>query len=106
MPWRVRVWWARMPPSSVDEEATDEGEATRSDVEVLGRFYVDGNGIHDTHMGATKGFIHRPDDGSTDHNDIGSAQSEMTRAEAACGLAILAHEVCDEVEIFPSATMS
>jgi len=29
-----------------------------------------------------------------------SAQSEMTRAEAACGLAILAREVCDEVEIF------
>lgn len=29
-----------------------------------------------------------------------SAQSEMTRAEAACGLAILAREICDEVEIF------
>jgi 60 kDa SS-A/Ro ribonucleoprotein len=29
-----------------------------------------------------------------------SAQSEMTRAEAACGLAILAREVCDEVDIF------
>jgi hypothetical protein len=29
-----------------------------------------------------------------------SGQSEMTRAEAACGLAILAREVCDEVEIF------
>ena len=29
-----------------------------------------------------------------------SAQSDMTRAEAACGLAILAREVCDEVEIF------
>jgi 60 kDa SS-A/Ro ribonucleoprotein len=29
-----------------------------------------------------------------------STQSEMTRAEAACGLAILAREVCDEVEIF------
>ncbi len=29
-----------------------------------------------------------------------SAQSEITRAEAACGLAILAREVCDEVEIF------
>ena len=29
-----------------------------------------------------------------------SAQSEMTRAEAACGLAILAREVCDEAEIF------
>jgi len=29
-----------------------------------------------------------------------SAQSEMTRMEAACGLAILAREVCDEVEIY------
>jgi len=29
-----------------------------------------------------------------------SAQSEMSRAEAACGLAVLAREVCDEVEIF------
>ena len=29
-----------------------------------------------------------------------SAQSEMTRMEAACGLAILAREVCDEVEVF------
>jgi len=29
-----------------------------------------------------------------------SAQSEMTRLEAACGLAILAREICDEVEIF------
>ncbi|MBR1169273.1 TROVE domain-containing protein [Bradyrhizobium liaoningense] len=29
-----------------------------------------------------------------------SAQSEMARAEAACGLAILAREICDEVEIF------
>ncbi|MBS0472507.1 MAG: TROVE domain-containing protein [Proteobacteria bacterium] len=27
-------------------------------------------------------------------------QSEMTRLEAACGLAILAREICDEVEIF------
>jgi 60 kDa SS-A/Ro ribonucleoprotein len=32
-----------------------------------------------------------------------SAQSEMTRVEAACGLAILAREVCDEVEVSRSA---
>jgi len=36
--------------------------------------------------------------GSMDH--ALSRQSEMTRLEAACGLAILAREVCDEVEIF------
>ena len=29
-----------------------------------------------------------------------SAQSEMTRLEAACGLAILAREICEKVEIF------
>ncbi len=29
-----------------------------------------------------------------------SAQSEMTRLEAACGLAILAREVCEKVEVF------
>jgi len=29
-----------------------------------------------------------------------SARSEMTRLEAACGLAVLAREICDEVEIF------
>jgi TROVE domain len=29
-----------------------------------------------------------------------SQQSEMTRIDAACGLAVLAREVCDEVEIF------
>jgi uncharacterized protein YukJ len=42
------------------------------DVYVFGRFYTDGNGIHDTHMnqGSTKGFIHRAGDDSNDHNDI------------------------------------
>ena len=42
------------------------------DVYVFGRFYSDGDGIHDVHLnqGSTKGFIHRPDDDSNDHNDI------------------------------------
>jgi uncharacterized protein YukJ len=42
------------------------------DVYIFGRFYTEGNGIHDTHMnqGSTKGFIHRPGDDSNDHNDI------------------------------------
>jgi uncharacterized protein YukJ len=42
------------------------------DLYVLGRFYREGDGIHDTHMnqGSTKGFIHRPGDDSNDHNDI------------------------------------
>jgi hypothetical protein len=33
-------------------------------------------------------------------NTVLSAQTEMSRLEAACGLAILAREICDEVEIF------
>jgi uncharacterized protein YukJ len=39
---------------------------------VFGRFYAEGDGIHDTHMnqGSTKSFIHRPGDDSNDHNDI------------------------------------
>jgi uncharacterized protein YukJ len=41
-------------------------------VYVFGRFYAEGNGIHDTHMnqGSTGSFIHRPGDDSNDHNDI------------------------------------
>ena len=36
--------------------------------------------------------------GSMDH--AMSARSEMTRIDAACGLAVLAREICDDVEIF------
>jgi uncharacterized protein YukJ len=45
---------------------------TNSYVYVFGRFYTEGDGIHDTHMnqGSTKSFIHRPGDDSNDHNDI------------------------------------
>ena len=44
----------------------------QSDVYVWGRFYSEGNGIHDTHMnqGSTGTFIHRPADDSNDHNDV------------------------------------
>jgi uncharacterized protein YukJ len=42
------------------------------DVYIFGRFYTEGDGIHDTHMnqGSAKSFIHRPDNDSNDHNDI------------------------------------
>lgn len=42
------------------------------DVYVFGRFYVDGNGIHDVHMnqGSTGGYIHRAGSDANDHNDI------------------------------------
>jgi uncharacterized protein YukJ len=49
-----------------------KAKQTGSDVYVFGRFYAEGNGIHDTHMnqGSTKGFVHRAGDDSNDHNDI------------------------------------
>jgi uncharacterized protein YukJ len=42
------------------------------DVYVFGRFYAEGNGIHDVHLnqGSTGGFVHREGDDSNDHNDI------------------------------------
>lgn len=42
------------------------------DVYIFGRFYSEGNGIHDVHLnqGSSKGFIHRPDNDSNDHNDV------------------------------------
>jgi hypothetical protein len=42
------------------------------DVYVFGRFYTDGNGIHDVHMnqGSTAPFIHRAGNDSNDHNDV------------------------------------
>jgi uncharacterized protein YukJ len=44
----------------------------QANVYVYGRFYSEGDGIHDTHMnqGSTGSFVHRPDDDSNDHNDI------------------------------------
>jgi uncharacterized protein YukJ len=42
------------------------------DVYIFGRFFDQGNGLHDVHLnqGSTKGFIHRPGDDSNDHNDV------------------------------------
>ncbi len=41
-------------------------------VYVFGRFYSEGDGVHDAHMnqGSTGEFLHRPGDDSNDHNDI------------------------------------
>lgn len=41
-------------------------------VYVFGRFYSEGDGIHDTHMnqGSSGSFLHRDVDDSNDHNDI------------------------------------
>jgi uncharacterized protein YukJ len=50
----------------------DKARQSGATVFVFGRFYTDGNGIHDTHMnqGSTGRFVHRQDDDSNDHNDI------------------------------------
>ncbi|WP_426437365.1 DUF2278 family protein [Bradyrhizobium genosp. P] len=42
------------------------------DVYIFGRFFEQGDGLHDVHLnqGSTKGFIHRPGDDSNDHNDV------------------------------------
>jgi len=39
---------------------------------VFGRFYKEGDGVHDVHMnqGSTKRFLHRPNNDSNDHNDV------------------------------------
>jgi uncharacterized protein YukJ len=44
----------------------------QADVYVFGRFYREGDGLHDTHMnqGSTGEFLHRPGDDTNDHNDI------------------------------------
>jgi len=45
---------------------------SQADVYIFGRFYPEGNGIHDTHLnqGSTGGFLHREGDDSNDHNDV------------------------------------
>ena len=42
------------------------------DVYVFGRFYAEGNGIHDVHLnqGSAHSFIHTAGDDSNDHNDV------------------------------------
>lgn len=42
------------------------------DVYLFGRFYKEGDGLHDVHMnqGSRSRFIHRPNDDSNDHNDV------------------------------------
>lgn len=50
----------------------DRAKADQLNTYIFGRFFDSNDGIHDTHMnqGSTKGFIHRSDDDSNDHNDI------------------------------------
>jgi uncharacterized protein YukJ len=50
----------------------DKAFRNQSDVYVFGRFYPEGNGIHDVHMnqGSRGRYIHQPGIGRSDHNDI------------------------------------
>jgi uncharacterized protein YukJ len=59
-------------PSFSLKRLISKAHAQDFDVYVFGRFYTEGNGIHDVHLnqGSTKSFIHRPDNDSNDHNDI------------------------------------
>jgi uncharacterized protein YukJ len=59
----------------------DRSKGEQADVYIFGRFYSEGNGLHDTHMnqGSTKSFIHRAGDDSTDHNDLWQDGAVMLR---------------------------
>jgi uncharacterized protein YukJ len=59
-------------PSASLQRLLSRAHQENFDVYIFGRFYSEGNGLHDVHLnqGSSKGFIHRPDDDSNDHNDI------------------------------------
>jgi uncharacterized protein YukJ len=59
-------------PSASLKRLLLKAQQKKFDVYVFGRFYAQGDGIHDTHLnqGSTKSFIHRDGDDSNDHNDI------------------------------------
>jgi uncharacterized protein YukJ len=59
-------------PSASLQRLLSRAHQETFDVYIFGRFYSEGNGIHDVHLnqGSSKGFVHRPDDDSNDHNDI------------------------------------
>jgi uncharacterized protein YukJ len=59
-------------PSASLKRLLSKARQQNFDVYVFGRFYSEGDGIHDTHMnqGSTKSFIHRPGNDSNDHNDV------------------------------------
>jgi uncharacterized protein YukJ len=50
-----------------------DARRNRLNVYIFGRFYTEGNGLHDVHMNqgsTTERFLHRPNDDSNDHNDV------------------------------------
>lgn len=61
-----------LEPAKTVTRLLRRAKANGQDVYIFGRFYKEGNGIHDVHMnqGSTKQFLHRPDNDRNDHNDI------------------------------------
>jgi uncharacterized protein YukJ len=73
-------------PAASLKRLLEKAHQQHFDVYVFGRFYKEGDGIHDTHMnqGSTKGFLHRPGDDSNDHNDVwqdGAVMVDVGEAE-------------------------
>jgi uncharacterized protein YukJ len=61
----------KQPPARLAELLTKAFQG-KDDVYVFGRFYSEGNGIHDVHMnqGSRGRFVHRTGDDGNDHNDV------------------------------------
>jgi uncharacterized protein YukJ len=59
-------------PAASIKKLISRAQSQGLDVYVFGRFYTEGDGIHDIHMnqGSTGSFIHRPGNDSNDHNDV------------------------------------
>jgi uncharacterized protein YukJ len=59
-------------PAASVKRLISRAQSEELDVYVFGRFYSDGDGIHDIHMnqGSTGRFIHRAGNDSNDHNDV------------------------------------
>lgn len=59
-------------PSASLQRLLTRAQQQNFDVYIFGRFYSEGNGIHDVHLnqGSSKSFVHRPGDDSNDHNDV------------------------------------
>ncbi len=59
-------------PAASLRRLVQRAQQQQADMYVYGRFYSEGDGIHDTHMnqGSTGSFIHRQGNDTNDHNDI------------------------------------
>ncbi|HTR09833.1 MAG TPA: DUF2278 family protein [Paraburkholderia sp.] len=62
----------QVEPVATLQRLLSSAQQSSLDVYVFGRFFSEGNGMHDVHMnqGSTGEFIHRAGDDSNDHNDI------------------------------------